>query len=172
MIRWPGVAPAGARVPDVVTTMDIAPTMLQALGMPSPPDFEGRSLLGYLRGTPPPGPHVAFSDYQETRRVIRSLDAKLILRNSGTFVLFDLAADPRERRELDGTSNPITMRVLRTLSGVFLGSGDRRGWILGRPGQPRTMRASAVMTREMCEQLAALGYFVGDCSSFPRERAR
>ena len=172
MIRWPGVAPAGARVPDVVTTMDIAPTMLEALGMPSPPDFEGRSLLGYLRGSPPPGPHVAFSDYQETRRVIRSHDAKLILRNSGTFVLFDLAADPGERRELDGRATPITMRALRTLSGVFLGAADRRGWILGRPGRARTLRGTTQLTRELCEQLAALGYVVGDCSTFPSERRR
>ncbi|MEZ4325884.1 MAG: sulfatase [Polyangiales bacterium] len=172
MIRWPGVAPAGTRIPDVVTTMDIAPTMLEALGMPSPPDFEGRSLLGYLRGTPPPGPHVAFSDYQETRRVIRSLDSKLILRNSGTFVLFDLAADPGERRELDGRATPITLRTLRTLSGVFLGAADRRGWILGRPGRARSLRANTQMTRELCEQLAALGYIVGDCSTFPSERRR
>jgi choline-sulfatase len=172
MIRWPGVAPAGARVRDVVTTMDIAPTMLEALGMASPPDFEGRSLMGYLRGAPPPGPHVAFSDYQETRRVIRSGDAKLILRSNGTHVLFDLATDPGERRELNGSANPVTMRTLRILSGVFLGAADRRGWILGRSGEARSLRGNVPMTRELCLQLAALGYIVGDCETFPSERPR
>lgn len=171
MIRWPGVATPGQRVRDVVTTMDIAPTMLEALGLPSPPDFEGRSLLGYLRGAPPPGPHVAFSDYQETRRVIRSGDAKLILRSNGTFVMFDLANDPGERRELNGSAQPIALRTMRILSGVFLGAADRRGWILGRPGQARALRGNVVMTRELCLQLAALGYHVGDCNTFPSERA-
>ena len=152
--------------------MDIAPTMLEALGMASPPDFEGRSLMGYLRGAPPPGPHVAFSDYQETRRVIRSGDAKLILRSNGTHVLFDLATDPGERRELNGSANPVTMRTLRILSGVFLGAADRRGWILGRSGEARSLRGNVPMTRELCLQLAALGYIVGDCETFPSERPR
>ena len=36
----------------------------------------------------------------------------------------------------------------------------------------RSLRANTQMTRELCEQLAALGYIVGDCSTFPSERRR
>ncbi len=44
ILRLPGVLPAGLRVSDVVETVDIAPTILQLLGIPRPSAFEGRSL--------------------------------------------------------------------------------------------------------------------------------
>ena len=55
---------------------------------------------------------------------------------------------------------------------MFLGAADRRGWILGRSGEARSLRSNVTMTRELCLQLAALGYIVGDCETFPSERTR
>jgi arylsulfatase A-like enzyme len=168
MVRWPGVAPAGARVREVVSTMGIAPMVLEATGVEVPSEFEGRSLLGFLRGAPPEGPWVAFSDFQENRRVIRGMDWKLVLRSSLTYVLFDLARDPRERNDaLDVRRHPIAMRYLRGLSGQQLGARDRSRWLEGEgAGESRVRAENAEMTHELCQQLVALGYM--DCTAqFP-----
>jgi arylsulfatase A-like enzyme len=168
MVRWPGVAPAGARVREVVSTMGIAPMVLEATGVEVPSELEGRSLLGFLRGAPPEGPWVAFSDFQENRRVIRGMDWKLVLRSSLTYVLFDLAHDPRERNDaLDVRRHPIAMRYLRALSGQQLGARDRSRWLGGDAvGGSRVRAENAEMTRELCQQLVALGYM--DCTAqFP-----
>ena len=166
IVRWPGVTEPGSRVPQAVSTMDIGPTILEATGVDVPAAFEGRSLMGFLRGAPPAGPYVGFSDFQENRRVVRGGDWKLILRSSLTYVLFDLAADPREQNELDGRSNPIAMRYLRILSGQQLGASDRSRWLRGGGEAVRHAQEAGEMNEEVCRQLVALGYM--DClQQFP-----
>ena len=39
ILRLPGALPAGRRISDVVETIDIAPTILELLGVPLPPEF-------------------------------------------------------------------------------------------------------------------------------------
>ncbi len=166
VVRWPGVAAPGTRVPHVVSTMGIAPTVLEATGHEVPAVFEGRSLTGFLRGAPEPGPWVAFSDFQENRRVIRGMDWKLVLRSSLTYVLFDLANDPGELTEVDVSRHPVAMRYLRSLSGQMLGASDRSNWLTGGQGSSAVQAEDAAMTEELCEQLVALGYM--DCTAqFP-----
>ncbi len=166
IVRYPRVVRAGARVPHVVSTMSIAPTVLQATGHEVPDVFEGRSVLRFLRGANEPGPWVAFSDFQENRRVIRGGDWKLVLRSSLTYVLFDLARDPGEREEVDPRRHPIAMRYLRILSGQLLGAADRSRWLSGGAGSARVQAETTEMTLELCQQLVALGYM--DCTAqFP-----
>lgn len=45
LIRWPGKIPAAHVVSDLVHTMDLAPTMLAACGMPVPPHMNGVPLF-------------------------------------------------------------------------------------------------------------------------------
>ena len=47
IIRYPGGSRAGQRVDDLVSLMDIGPTVLEAAGVEVPRYLEGRSLLGY-----------------------------------------------------------------------------------------------------------------------------
>ena len=46
----PGVSRAGHRVPDVVSLVDLTPTLLQILNLPAPKHVSGRSLLPALKG--------------------------------------------------------------------------------------------------------------------------
>src|SRR5262249_49752598 len=46
--------PAGRVVADPVSIVDVAPTILDVLGLPPESRFEGRSLLGHLAPDPPP----------------------------------------------------------------------------------------------------------------------
>lgn len=52
IIRAPGKVPAGLRVDPWVQTKDMAPTMLELLGVDAGLEFDGRSLLPLARGEP------------------------------------------------------------------------------------------------------------------------
>jgi len=168
MFRWPGAIPANTRIGPVVSTIDIGPTVLEATGVPIPKQFEGRSLLGFMRGDWPPGPYVAFSDFLEHRRVIRGGDWKMIIRGNLSQVIFDLENDYWEQEELDGTRHPIAQRYLRTLHGQFLGAEDRGHWLASSGGpsgkkKPGLTEEKQEMTPELCRQLVALGYISAEC---------
>jgi arylsulfatase A-like enzyme len=170
MFRWPGVIPSSLRVGPVVSTMDIGPTVLEATGVPIPSEFEGRSLLGFMRGDWPPAPYVAFSDFLDHRRVIRGGDWKLIIRGNLSQVMFDLEHDYWEQAELDGTTAPIAQRYLRTLHGQFLGATDRGRWLASSTGtaskkKPGLEQEEQQMTPELCKQLVALGYISAECDA-------
>ncbi|MFW2389278.1 MAG: sulfatase [Polyangiales bacterium] len=168
MFRWPGVVPANTRIGPVVSTMDIGPTVLEATGVPIPDEFEGRSLLGFLRGDWPAGPYVAFSDFLDHRRVIRGGDWKMIIRGNLSQVMFDLGNDYWEKKELDGSGQAIAQRYLRILHGQFLGASDRGHWLAASSGsaaakKPGLVEEKQEMTPELCKQLVALGYISAEC---------
>lgn len=49
IIHWPAATgPYPARIAEPTTLLDVAPTILQFLGIPRPPQFQGRSLLSLL----------------------------------------------------------------------------------------------------------------------------
>ncbi|HEY8456012.1 MAG TPA: sulfatase-like hydrolase/transferase [Actinopolymorphaceae bacterium] len=52
IMRWPGVLPAGERRREFVQWIDLAPTFLEAAGLPPLPRGQGESLLGLARGEP------------------------------------------------------------------------------------------------------------------------
>lgn len=53
VVRWPGVAQAGAVSKDLVSNLDFAETFLEAAGAPIPETMQGRSLTPILRGQRP-----------------------------------------------------------------------------------------------------------------------
>ena len=170
MFRWSGVIPAKQRIGPVVSTIDIGPTVLEATGVPIPDEFEGHSLLGFMRGDWPSGPYVAFSDFLDHRRVIRGGDWKMIVRGNLSQVMFDLGNDYWERNELDGSKHSIAQRYLRTLHGQFLGAKDRGRWLAGTGSssgskKPRLTEEKQKMTPELCRQLVALGYISDECDA-------
>ena len=96
-------------------------------------------------------------------------DWKLRMRGPANTYLYDLSADPRERRDLD-EDNPVALRAARIALGQFLGSPSLRHWATAAPSRrgrrptarPRDERAT--MSPELCEQLRALGYLdIDEC---------
>jgi len=158
MFHMPGMVPA-AKVHETVNTLDIPTTVLAALGIPDLPASEGRDLMGYMRGTPPAGPTVAFSDFLDDRRVVTAGRWKLILRGINA-TLFDLETDPGEERELDRHDHPIAMRYCRVMLGQFLGSTNRQRWLEAEQGAAAVEleTENAEMDDTIREQLKALGY--------------
>jgi arylsulfatase A-like enzyme len=50
VMRWPGRIPAGTENDSLVSTIDLMPTLLEAVGCPVPPEVQGESVLPLARG--------------------------------------------------------------------------------------------------------------------------
>ncbi len=159
MFRLPNRLPPGAKVDDAVSTLDVAATVTDLLGVPGLPEDEGRTLVGLMFGDAPAEPTVAFSDFQDDRRVITTGRWKLVLRGNLTSTMFDLEADPHEKNQLDASAFPIGRRYARTLLGQFLGATDRAHWLSAeQKSGTQLKRENAEMDDTIRDQLRALGY--------------
>ena len=159
MFRLPNRLPAGAQIPNAVSTLDVSATVTELMGVSPMPKNEGQTLVGLMRGAPPSRPTVAFSDFQDDRRVITTGRWKLILRGNLTSTMFDLVADPDEKNGLDASAAPIGRRYSRMLLGQFLGATDRGDWLSAEQKSGTQLeRENAEMDDTIRDQLRALGY--------------
>ena len=159
IFRLPGTLPAGARVPDAVSTLDVSATVTDLVGVSPLPHDEGRTLTALMHGVPESRPSVAFSDFQDDRRVATAGRWKLIVRGNLTSTMFDLLSDPGEKVQLDASALPIGRRYTRALLGQFLGSTDRGDWLSAeQKGGTEIEKESAEMDDTIRDQLRALGY--------------
>ena len=159
MFRLPNRVPAGTKVGEAVSTLDISATVTDLLGVPAMAHNEGHALVGLMLGEAPSRPAVAFSDFQDDRRVITTGRWKLILRGNLTSTMFDLVADPLEKNQLDASAFPIGRRYSRMLLGQFLGASDRGDWLSAdQKGGTQLERENAEMDDTIRDQLRALGY--------------
>ncbi|UCF47261.1 MAG: sulfatase [Myxococcales bacterium] len=159
LFRLPNRLPAGAKVGNAVSTLDISATVTELLGVPGMAHNEGHTLVGLMLGEAPSQPTVAFSDFQDDRRVITTGRWKLILRGNLTSTMFDLVADPMEKKQLDASAFPIGRRYARMLLGQFLGASNRGDWLSAeQKGGTQLQRENADMDDTIRDQLRALGY--------------
>jgi arylsulfatase A-like enzyme len=102
LMRWPGRLPAGAAVDAVVRITDVPATVIDLLGLPVPAGTDGTTALPLLRGEEPDD-RVALVEnmlFAEERTGVRTRDRKYVRWENGKEELYDLAADPGERRDL------------------------------------------------------------------------
>jgi arylsulfatase A-like enzyme len=106
VVAGPGV-PSGRRVREVVSHVDVVPTLLELCDVAAPARaFSGRSLVPLLSGEGGPGPAVHAVLERDGRRLlaVRIGAHKLIeAAGGGERRLYDLTADPLERSDLAGT---------------------------------------------------------------------
>jgi arylsulfatase A-like enzyme len=104
VVRLPGRRSAGTVVERPVRSIDIAPSLLDWMGVPVPPSFEGTPLASVLaRPDDPPADLVATATMGQfpTRYGIRTGEAKLVdTVDDGRRVLWDLRSDPREEHDV------------------------------------------------------------------------
>jgi arylsulfatase A-like enzyme len=119
LARWPARLAAGVRVAEVARMVDIAPTILELLGLTAPAEMDGQSLVGLIRGQDEP-PRVALIEnllFAEERVGIRGAQHKYVRWQTGKEEVYDLGVDPGELRDLaaiDTVSQP-----LRQLYAIF-----------------------------------------------------
>jgi arylsulfatase A-like enzyme len=115
LARWPGKIRAGQRIADPVELVDLAPTVLELLGVEFGDAFDGKSLAGALKGEPSTDPEDAVYLYRsDFGKVVfdgipvdgalygvRRGKFKLIEHErGGGHELYDLERDPGERHNL------------------------------------------------------------------------
>ncbi len=110
-----------------VQTIDIAPSILDRLGLPIPPSMEGTSLLGYTRGLQqrarPAFSEAATSDH---RYAVLTESAKLVASAYRQFRGYNLAADPSEQNPLAPDRLPQGAQLDRALKAYFDSPGRTR----------------------------------------------
>ena len=86
IVRWPGVAREGMVRRELVSTVDLLPTILQAAGAQVPAGLAGRSLLPLVRGEPVAWRQYLFAEYHShypplyfPQRTVRDDRYKLIV---------------------------------------------------------------------------------------------
>jgi choline-sulfatase len=117
MIRFPGYA-RRHDVQSQVRTIDIFPTVFDALGLEGPTGVDGESLLPLLRGEEKPLPVFSETDYRLFRhlRSMRRGSYKLILDlQDGEKELYDLSKDPGETTDISSSEPRITYEMEQTL---------------------------------------------------------
>ena len=157
IVRLPGVTDVPLAIDDAVGLVDVAPTILDALGKDVPDEMSGESMLPLLAGQQASAPRVALSGFMDGWRTLVVGRHKLIQRTAGRVMVYDLTVDPGEENDLSA-SRPIAVRYLRGLLGLAL-----RGAHQGRARRRGVDHAAetAEIDAETDAQLRALGYVGG-----------
>jgi choline-sulfatase len=155
VMRLEGVLPAGRRVQTDVGLVDLAPTLLDLLGLEAPARMRGESLLPYI---------AAADDYRPLRasfaRANRSWESlsygrwKLILDRSQDDLqpaLFDLEEDPREQHDR-AHERPVIVGALTQMLREQQRENARRAKVEASRIAPTELEP------EVLENLRALGY--------------
>ncbi|WP_353809715.1 sulfatase-like hydrolase/transferase [Agromyces sp. SYSU T00194] len=105
ILRWPGRIPAGRRVSQVSSALDVTATVLAAAEAPPLPASPGRDLIPMIRGDEEDWEDVATSEaglfpVAKPQRMVRRDRWKLTYYHGAPLQLFDLDTDPHERIDL------------------------------------------------------------------------
>jgi len=151
-----GKIPAGRVVPGLVRSIDLAPTVLDLLGLPVPEAMQGDSLLPTILQGDPPAERTSYFDTVMPREAygwspmkgIRDARWKYI--DAPKAELFDLAEDPRESRNVLETRPERTREMRARLAQI-----ERR---FGRESARASGRGD--LDEDLLANLEALGYVV------------
>ena len=163
LLAGPGVAP-GQRTDVLATTLDLVPTVLDAVKVSYPPDLAGVSLLPAARGER--RPERSRLQGQNDRNLMGAWDQrfKIVATPSdegARYALYDRATDPGETRDAT-RAHPERAREERRELELFRERSD--GWMVktrrlleGQSGEER-------LSAEACEKLKAMGYVQQGCT--------
>jgi len=153
VMRWPGRIPAGLRVAEQASGVDVLPTAFELLGLDAPGGVRGQSLAPLLRGVLPPDlreqafSQVADHDPSHQGTSVRATRFKYIRTRRLGEELYDLAGDPGEVRNLlPGGRGAEAVGALRARMEAF---------------EQTVSQEAPELDPELADQLRALGYVDG-----------
>ncbi len=138
LARWPAAVPAGRRIAQPISLLDLAPTLIGLTGAPALPAYHGEDILGLLTGDAPENPErpvIAMIRMGVPFAMLRRGRWKLIAYHGHPPQLFDLTADPREEHDLgrDPAHTELREALLAELSETWDGEAMARA--IARSGQ-------------------------------------
>lgn len=163
IIQAPGRLPRGQEVEDLVSLVDLGPTLFELMGLPIPEDMQGTSLVDPMTDHRWRGHEgIVSQQHDDLSLSIRSPDWRLILQQqdydvwplytlrAGQTELYDLQADPEETHNLEAAPSPDARRAQADLSESLI------DWKQRTP--PATGTTAAPLDEETEEMLRRLGY--------------
>lgn len=128
VVRWPGRVPDGVVSREVVHMTDLLPTLLSAAGTSPDPAWkvDGRDLLAAWSGGAKTPERTVFWEWRsEGTNQLAAMrgDLKLVVTNGGRPELFDVEADPAERRSL-AAERPEEVKSLNKALADWLATAD------------------------------------------------
>jgi arylsulfatase A-like enzyme/Tfp pilus assembly protein PilF len=153
IFRFPGRKYRGERVADLVRTIDITPTILEALGTPIPKDMDGRSLIRLMVKKKAKVETTAYSESYFPRFHYGWSELKAIQTRQYKYIdapnpeLYDLAADPMELSNIVEEKKDIARKFKLTLENA-----------VKRYSRKTEARKAETLDPETIARLRALGY--------------
>ena len=163
IVRLPG-ARANARTDVLASTLDLVPTVLDAVKVSYPPELAGASLLGWVTGSGGAGPPRLFARNDRNLAAAFDRQYKVVATPADAgplrFALYDREADPREESDAARTQ-PDPARTWRRELELFLERTDRER------ARARELAGEAPAGEgpdpETCANLKSLGYADARC---------
>ena len=131
-----------------MTLADVVPTVLATIGVERPNRFDGMNLLPMLEAGQSPGPRPVVSVIGTHTATLRAPPWKLYRSRDG-IALYDLRADPGERRDV-AADHPEIVAALRRQLDELTSQAPRR--------PPADTTRTDEIDPKLVEQLRALGY--------------
>ena len=150
-IRLPELPTRAEKVDALVSTLDIMPTILDALGIPPSPDVQGRSLVPLILGAKPQDDARAIL-VAENKEKLRTSGWSLLLWGDTPVELYDLSKDPGEHTNVLPSFPAVAKDLLGTFRSIR-GEENKLRVALGTRPAPQ-----AEISTEEVQRLKALGY--------------
>ncbi len=167
LVDAPGSADAGKRISELISTIDIAPTVLDYAGIEIPQTMTGRSMQTLLSddvvnadsGTQASSAETTWRDqlffmYEKAQVAVRTAEFKLIrsLTVDGHFELYDLVNDPKETRTVysDPAYASARQEMHRRLKSII----EENQWSARKTYPVRNVLASQPIPTDMADRLS------------------
>jgi choline-sulfatase len=161
LLKLPGNRFASQRINASASLVDLAPTLLDALGQTPPPAMQGRSLLPLI-GNPHPGNRPSFATGDHSERSFGWSPLVSLRIGNQLFVrapspeLYDLASDPGAKTNLYRVNRVAAVRLATQLDSFVKSIST---------GSPQALQDG--LDEKGREQLSALGYVASGKTSPP-----
>jgi arylsulfatase A len=117
VVRWPGMIPVGVESDELVTAMDLLPTLAKLAGTDVPNDrvIDGKDIWPVLSGTGK-SPHRHFFYHKQNQlAAVRSGDWKLHVNMGKPTALYNLETDIGEKKNVLGDHEEVSTRLLAAI---------------------------------------------------------
>jgi arylsulfatase A-like enzyme len=158
VVHFPPTVSPAVLENEVAENVDIAPTIVDWLGVKPMAKADGLSLLPLMRGEPVQRPYYAMSEFMETKRAIRVGAWKMIWSGAPGANVYHSWEDRAEKNDL-GDKAIIARRMLEVHAGEAQAAFDKKQRLQDITTKRQFQAGEADIDPETRKQLEALGYF-------------
>jgi arylsulfatase A-like enzyme len=158
VIHYPPLIKPTVLKNEVAENVDIAPTIVDMLGLQPMKQADGMSLVPLMKGEPVQRPYYALSEFMDTKRTIRVGSWKLIWSGGIDVDVYHSEVDRSEKEDLAKTAL-VARRMLEVHAGEAQAAFDKKQRMQDITTKRKFEAGEADIDPETRKQLEALGYF-------------